>query len=470
MTDAPHPALLPTGMHDLLPPEAEIEAQVVAQLMTTLAAHGYERVKPPLVEFEDTLFSGAGAAMATATFRMMDPASHRMIGVRADMTPQIARIAATRLGDAPRPLRLSYAGQVLRVTGSEIRPERQIGQVGAELIGAAGPAADVEAIAVAGEALAAIGVPELSVDITLPTLVPAVAEAYGIAGARAAALRAALDHKDAAAVAAVAGEAGGLFGSLLAAAGPAAVTLAVLDRLELPARARAERVRLGTVLDAPLGGGPGTQGDGRPGREPWLRVPHRDQLYAFRGHTRVRSANSAAAAAIRPAIRPNPNRRPGSRCTPTRSCEHCRPPPRLGACCCRSAPIVPSAAVAPIAILALPLLIAIAVAAALGVGAGLSALNVRYRDVRYVVPFASRSGSSPPRSPIRARLSEPCARSRRSTRWSAWSKAFAGRCSDTAALRWDLIGISAAVGARAAGRRPRLLRPGRAQLRRLHLA
>ncbi|MGA7265922.1 MAG: ATP phosphoribosyltransferase regulatory subunit, partial [Stellaceae bacterium] len=52
MTDAPHPALLPTGMHDLLPPEAEIEAQVVAQLMTTLAAHGYERVKPPLVEFE----------------------------------------------------------------------------------------------------------------------------------------------------------------------------------------------------------------------------------------------------------------------------------------------------------------------------------------------------------------------------------------------------------------------------------
>jgi ATP phosphoribosyltransferase regulatory subunit len=250
MNDAPHPALLPTGMHDLLPPEAEVEARLVAQLMTTLAMHGYERVKPPLVEFEETLFAGAGAAMATATFRMMDPASHRMIGVRADMTPQIARIAATRLGTAPRPLRLSYAGQVLRVVGSEIRPERQVGQVGAELIGAAGPAADVEAMAVAAEALAAIGVPELSVDVTLPTLVPAVAEAYGIAGARAAALRAALDHKDAATVAAAAGEAGELFGSLLAAAGPAAVALAALDALELPARARAERVRLGTVVDS----------------------------------------------------------------------------------------------------------------------------------------------------------------------------------------------------------------------------
>jgi ATP phosphoribosyltransferase regulatory subunit len=249
MSDAPHPALLPTGMHDLLPPEAEIEAQVVARLMTTLATHGYERVQPPLVEFEETLFSGTGATMANATFRMMDPASHRIIGVRADMTPQIARIAATRLGDAPRPLRLSYAGQVLRVTGSEICPERQVGEVGAELIGAAGPMADVEAIAVAGEALTAVGVPYLSVDITLPTLVPAVAEAYGITGARAAVLRAALDHKDIAAVAAVAGEAGALFGNLLAAAGPASATLAALDRLDLPERARTERMRLGAVLD-----------------------------------------------------------------------------------------------------------------------------------------------------------------------------------------------------------------------------
>ena len=249
MSDAPHPALLPTGMYDLLPPEAEIEARIMARLMATLTAHGYEWVKPPLVEFEDTLLSGVGAAMAASTFRIMDPASHRMIGVRADMTPQIARIAATRLADAPRPLRLSYAGQVLRVTGSEIRPERQVGEVGAELIGAAGPAADVEAIAVAGEALAAIGVPHLSVDITLPTLVPAVAEAYGIPDVRAAALRAALDHKDTAAVAAIAGEAGELLGHLLAAAGPAASTLAALDCLDLPARARIERARLGTVLD-----------------------------------------------------------------------------------------------------------------------------------------------------------------------------------------------------------------------------
>ena len=257
MNDAPHPGLLPAGLYDLLPPEAEIEAEVTARLIGVLAAHGYERVKPPLAEFEENLLSGAGAAMAADTFRMMDPVSHRMIGVRADMTTQVARIAATRLSHRPRPLRLSYAGQVLRVRASQMRPERQVGQVGAELIGAAGPSADVEAIAVAGEALAAVGVPHLSVDLTLPTLVPAIAESCGIEGERAAALRAALDHKDVAAVAALAGEAGALLTQLVAAAGPVGPTRAALDRLDLPERARIERDRLGAVLDSLAGAVPG---------------------------------------------------------------------------------------------------------------------------------------------------------------------------------------------------------------------
>ena len=248
MNDAPRPALLPAGIYDLLPPEAQVEAEVTARLMGMLAAHGYEPVTPPLVEFEETLLSGAGAVMASETFRTMDPISHRMIGVRADMTPQIARIAATRLAHAARPLRLSYAGQVLRVKGSEVRPERQVGQVGAELIGAEGTAADVEAIAVAGEALAAVGVPRLSVDITLPTLVPAIVEAYAIAGEAAVALRGALDRKDASAVSA-GGVAGTLLAQLVAAAGTAEMARGALARLDLPPRAAEERARLGAVLD-----------------------------------------------------------------------------------------------------------------------------------------------------------------------------------------------------------------------------
>jgi ATP phosphoribosyltransferase regulatory subunit len=236
-------------MNDLLAPEAESEAAVVARLMAVLSAHGYERVKPPLVEFEASLLSGGGAAMATDTFRLIDPMAQRMIGVRADMTPQIARIAATRLRGAQRPLRLSYAGQVLRVRGSEIRPERQVGQAGAELIGAAGTAADVEAIAVAAEALAAIGVTGLSVDLTLPTLVPLIALSCGLTEQHRAALRAALDHKDVAAVMRLAETAGPLLSRLVAAAGPAPAAREALDRLDLPPLAEAERTRLGAVLD-----------------------------------------------------------------------------------------------------------------------------------------------------------------------------------------------------------------------------
>jgi len=248
MNETLHPALLPLGLRDLLPPSAGVEAEAVGRLMAVLASHGYDRVKPPLVEFEENLLTGAGAAMATATFRMMDPISQRMIGVRADMTPQIARIATTRLRKVARPLRLSYAGQALRVKGSQIRSERQVGQVGAELIGSDEASADVEVVALAAEALESLGIAGLSVDLTLPTLVPALCAAFGIVGEDAEAVRAALDHKDAAAVAATGGAAAETLGKLLSAAGPAKRALAALAKLDLPPEAAAERDSLETVV------------------------------------------------------------------------------------------------------------------------------------------------------------------------------------------------------------------------------
>jgi ATP phosphoribosyltransferase regulatory subunit len=244
MNESLHPALLPLGLSDLLPPEAGIEACVVAAMMAVLESHGYERVKPPLMEFEENLLSGTGAAMAKETFRLMDPVSQRMIGLRADMTTQVARIATSRLKNAPRPLRLCYAGQVLRVKGSQLRPERQVGQVGAELIGTDSVTADLEAVALAAEALQALGIAALSVDLTLPTLVPAVTRALGLGPAVPERLRDALDHKDAAAVASVGGRAAEILGKLLASAGAAATTLRALQAIDLPHAAAEERARL----------------------------------------------------------------------------------------------------------------------------------------------------------------------------------------------------------------------------------
>ncbi len=196
--DLPNPALLPSGLRDLLPPDAETEASAVETLMDVFAAHGYQRVKPPLLEFEDSLLAGSGAAVAEQTFRLMDPDSQRMMGLRADTTPQVARIATTRLANAPRPLRLSYAGQCLRVRGSQIAPDRQVAQAGIELIGQDSPNADAEIVLVAAEALAAIGLSRISFDLTLPMLAPTLMDEAGITGSTRTALARALDRKDAA--------------------------------------------------------------------------------------------------------------------------------------------------------------------------------------------------------------------------------------------------------------------------------
>ncbi|WP_376094662.1 ATP phosphoribosyltransferase regulatory subunit [Roseomonas sp. CCTCC AB2023176] len=237
-----NPALLPAGLADLLPPAAAREAALVEAMMATFAGHGYERVKPPLLEFEEGLLAGSGAAVADQTFRLMDPVSQRMMGLRADITPQVARIAATRLRNAPRPLRLSYAGQVLRVRGTPLAPSRQIPQAGIEVVGVDSAEADAEVASVAVEALAALGITDVALDITLPQMSPALLDAAGLAGEARGRLARALDRKDAGSVARLAEQAGPpavFLPGLLAAAGPADGALAALRNVALPEAARA---------------------------------------------------------------------------------------------------------------------------------------------------------------------------------------------------------------------------------------
>ena len=143
---------------------------------------------------------------ADQTFRLMDPASQRMLGVRADITPQIARIAASRLSGAPRPLRLCYAGEVLRVRGSQLRAGRQFRQVGVELIGAGNAAmGDAEAILLAADAAGRLGIGDLSIDINTPSLAETVCDAFDVADAARQPIAAALRRKDSAALRAAGG-------------------------------------------------------------------------------------------------------------------------------------------------------------------------------------------------------------------------------------------------------------------------
>ncbi|MDP1749571.1 MAG: ATP phosphoribosyltransferase regulatory subunit, partial [Reyranella sp.] len=184
------------------------------------------------------------------TFRLMDPVSQRMMGVRPDMTVQVARIAVTRLKHEPRPLRLSYGGNVIRVRGSALKPERQFAQVGTELIGVDSAEADAEAVLLAVDALRAIGVADLTVDLNLPTLVAAVAAGLKQPAETLRRLRRALDRKDEAAVAKALTDkkTADVFVGLLRAAGPAERGIAQLAGLKLPAAGAAEAARLAEVV------------------------------------------------------------------------------------------------------------------------------------------------------------------------------------------------------------------------------
>ena len=250
-------ALLPAGLSDELPPRAGFEADVIERLLAVFSGYGYERVKPPLVEFEDSLLSGPGRALKAQTFRLMDPQSQRMMGVRPDMTVQVARIAATRLRAVPRPLRLSYAGQVLRVRGSQLRPERQFAQAGFELIGGRSTEGDAEVITLVAEALQTVGVENLSLDLALPTFVPAVCESLRLGEEDAEIARDLLDRKDASALLRFGEPAGAILKKILEASGPSERALSRLEALDLEgdaAQLRADLASLLARLDSGMGG------------------------------------------------------------------------------------------------------------------------------------------------------------------------------------------------------------------------
>ena len=168
------PGLLPEGLRDRLPGEAAAQARTVRALLDSIEARGYERVSPPLVEFEESLAARLKSSR-TDLARFVDPLSQRTLAVRPDITPQIARIVSTQLANASRPLRLAYAGPVLKLGASQRNPQRETMQVGAELIGSDSVEAACEIVGTAVEALTAAGVTGLTVDLTMPDLVETLA-------------------------------------------------------------------------------------------------------------------------------------------------------------------------------------------------------------------------------------------------------------------------------------------------------
>jgi ATP phosphoribosyltransferase regulatory subunit len=197
---------LPSGLRDLLPQEAAEQSRASRSVMEAFELCGYQRVSVPAFELADVLQRWMGEHDANALVRFVDPESGEVVALRPDMTPQVARLVATRLRGAPSPVRLCYQGAVLRRRHERARTKRQIHQLGFELIGADAENGDLEVLETATASVRAAGLNDFTLDIGHAAITAALVDA--VEPAVRLALVEALSMKDTAQVEAIASRAG----------------------------------------------------------------------------------------------------------------------------------------------------------------------------------------------------------------------------------------------------------------------
>jgi ATP phosphoribosyltransferase regulatory subunit len=194
--------VLPDHIADVLPSEARHIEELRRELLDTARGYGYELVMPPLLEHLESLLTGTGEALDLQTFKLVDQLSGRMMGLRADTTPQVARIDAhllNRQGIA----RLCYCGPVLHTRPDRPHATREPLQFGAEIYGHAGLEADLEALLLALDCLKAAGVEQKTVDLADARIVRSLLAGVPVDASVLAEVHAALAAKDASGLASI---------------------------------------------------------------------------------------------------------------------------------------------------------------------------------------------------------------------------------------------------------------------------
>ena len=171
--------LLPEGIEEVLPKQAKQLEALRRQLLDMFACWGYELVIPPVIDFLDSLLTGSGHDLDLQTFKLTDQLSGEMLGLRADMTPQIARLDAHSLHH-DRPNRLCYVGTTVRTLGESLEKTRSPMQIGAELYGHAGIESDFEVIQLMLEMLAVTGLQHIHLDLGHVGIYRALSEQAGL--------------------------------------------------------------------------------------------------------------------------------------------------------------------------------------------------------------------------------------------------------------------------------------------------
>lgn len=187
--------LLPEYIEDVLPAEAARVEQLRRSLLDLFKVHGYQYVIPPMMEYMESLTTGIGHDLDIATFKVVDQLTGKLMGIRADMTPQTARIDAHMLNNQGV-TRLCYAGSVLRTSPDGLARSREPLHVGAELYGHAGVESDIEIQRLMVKALHAVGLDTLYIDVSHVGIFASLLENAGIGEAQEQELYAALQSKD----------------------------------------------------------------------------------------------------------------------------------------------------------------------------------------------------------------------------------------------------------------------------------
>ena len=178
-----NPWLLPAGIDDVLPEQARRLENLRQRLLDMYDQWGYEVVVPPLIEYLDSLLTGTGSDLELQIFKLTDQLSGRTLGVRADMTQQVARIDAHHI-KREAPTRLCYLGTVLHTRPDGFSGSRSPYQVGAELYGHAGPESDAEIICLMLETLRIIGIDDAYIDLGHVGIYRGLAAAAGLNAAQ----------------------------------------------------------------------------------------------------------------------------------------------------------------------------------------------------------------------------------------------------------------------------------------------
>jgi ATP phosphoribosyltransferase regulatory subunit len=187
--------LLPENFEDILPPQAQRVERMRAKLLELFRVHGYELVIPPMLEYLESLLTGTGHVLDLLTFKLVDQLSGRMMGVRADITPQVARIDAHLL-NRKGVTRLCYAGSVLLTRPRGLDSTREPLQIGAEIYGHPGIQSDLEIQDLLVDALAACGISGARLDIGHVAVFRAICRHGGVGAELESELHEALEGKD----------------------------------------------------------------------------------------------------------------------------------------------------------------------------------------------------------------------------------------------------------------------------------